>query len=218
MQLIAIYNNQKIGAETNTANARELHTFLNSDQQYADWIKNRITQYGFIENLDFIIQVVYTGRRPRKEYFITIDMAKELCMVENNDKGKQARRYFIECEKELQRLKHIEQSNQIANLQAIQISQAKHHANQINGYKSTLAKQKSKLEVLKAELVIADHKAKNPDIPNNDELKKRLEHLLKCTVVDAVCKALRQSERDIIDKALEIATDDFFSNLHLLKN
>ncbi|ALV25075.1 phage regulatory protein, Rha family [Campylobacter iguaniorum] len=124
---------------------------------------------------------------------------------------------FNAMEAKLNHLKHIEQSNRIANLQAIQISQAKHHANQLNGYKSTFAKQKSKLEVLKAELVIANDKAKNPDIKSNDELKKRLEHLVKCTTVDAVCKALRQSEKDIIDRALKIATDDFMSNLHLLK-
>lgn len=96
---ITIYNNQNIGAEINSVNARDLHEFLNSGQDYSEWIKNRINKYSFTENQDYIIQIAYTKGRPRKEYFITLDMAKELCMVENNERGKEARRYFIECEK-----------------------------------------------------------------------------------------------------------------------
>ena len=50
MQPITIHNSQPIGAEINSADARELHSFLNSERQYANWIQDRITQYGFIEN------------------------------------------------------------------------------------------------------------------------------------------------------------------------
>ena len=66
MQLPQILSNQTIGAEINSADARELHAFLNSEQEFANWIKNRITQYGFLENQDYIIKTTYTGRRPRK--------------------------------------------------------------------------------------------------------------------------------------------------------
>ena len=73
--------------------------------KFADWIKNRINEYDFVENQDFISFSENlekpTGGRPSQEYYITLDMAKELSMVERNDKGKQARRYFIECEKKL---------------------------------------------------------------------------------------------------------------------
>lgn len=85
--------------------ARELHKFLESKQQFADWIKDRIDKYGFIENQDYEVFQNFmknpNGGRPLKEYALTLDMAKELAMVEGNEKGRQARRYFIECEKKL---------------------------------------------------------------------------------------------------------------------
>lgn len=93
-----------------TVNARELHQFIESKQDFSDWIKNRIKKYGFIENDDFSIilgkrsddfsiNLSKTLGRPAKEYHITLDMAKELSMIENNEKGRQIRKYFIECEK-----------------------------------------------------------------------------------------------------------------------
>ncbi|HEB7589815.1 TPA: antA/AntB antirepressor family protein [Campylobacter coli] len=129
---IQIYNDKTIGAEINSANAREIFQFLNSEQEYSNWIKNRISHYNFIENQDYIIELVYTKGRPRKEYYVTLDMAKELCMVENNEKGRQARRYFIECEK---RLKNLEQEK----MQKLAFHQSL-------GYKSQLKQQKEKYE------------------------------------------------------------------------
>lgn len=83
-----------------TVNARELHLFLESKQDYSDWVKGRIEKYGFIDGQDFtIILGKSTGGRPTRDYFISLDMAKELSMVENNDRGRQARLYFIEVEK-----------------------------------------------------------------------------------------------------------------------
>ncbi len=80
--------------------ARELHIFLESKQDYSTWIKNRIEKYDFTENEDFsIILWKSSGGRPRTDYILKLDMAKELAMVENNLKGREARRYFIECEK-----------------------------------------------------------------------------------------------------------------------
>ena len=83
--------------------ARELHVFLESKQDFSTWIKNRIEKYGFIENQDFEVFHNFmenpNGGRPLIEYALTIDCAKEISMVEGNEKGKQARRYFIECER-----------------------------------------------------------------------------------------------------------------------
>ena len=91
------------GNAVETVSARELHAFVESKQEFANWIKNRIEKYGFIENHDFLITLSKTpnGGRPSQEYFITLDMAKQLAMVENNEKGMQVRKYFIECEKKL---------------------------------------------------------------------------------------------------------------------
>lgn len=84
-------------------NARELHQFLESKQDFSTWIKSRVEKYEFVEGQDFCsfhkIVERETGATTRIEYALTIDMAKELSMVENNEKGRMARKYFIECEK-----------------------------------------------------------------------------------------------------------------------
>ncbi|EAI4900062.1 TPA: antA/AntB antirepressor family protein [Campylobacter jejuni] len=129
---IQIYNDKTIGTEINSANAREIFCFLEIETQFSIWLERRILHYNFIENQDYIIELVYTKGRPRKEYYITLDMAKELCMVENNEKGRQARRYFIECEKRLK------------NLEAEQMQKLAFH--QSLGYKSQLKQQKEKYE------------------------------------------------------------------------
>ncbi|EFO4760662.1 antA/AntB antirepressor family protein [Campylobacter coli] len=164
---IQIYNDKTIGAEINSANAREIFQFLNSEQEYSNWIKNRISHYNFIENQDYIIELVYTKGRPRKEYYVTLDMAKELCMVENNEKGRQARRYFIECEK---RLKNLEQEKmqKLAFHQSLgyksQLKQQKeHYENKIKALKYDLEKKKelsfkrklSKEELLELRKILA---------------------------------------------------------------
>lgn len=84
-------------------NARELHQFLESKYQFANWIQERITKYGFVKNQDYEVFKENlknsNGGRPQIEYALSVDMAKELSMVENNEKGRLARKYFIECEK-----------------------------------------------------------------------------------------------------------------------
>lgn len=89
-------------------NARELHQFLESKQQFTDWIKNRIEKYGFIEGEDYTsfhkIMKRENGASTKKEYGLTLDTAKEISMVENNEKGKEARRYFIKMERMAQKV------------------------------------------------------------------------------------------------------------------
>ena len=65
--------------------ARELHEGLEIKTRFNDWV-NRMIEYGFEEGIDFSSFLSEsTGGRPSKDYIITIDMAKELCMVENNE-------------------------------------------------------------------------------------------------------------------------------------
>ena len=103
-ELITLQPQTINGNAVETVNARELHAFLESRQEFANWIKSRIADFGFIDDQDFltILSKTPNGGRPSREYFITLGMAKELSMVERNEKGKQARKYFIECEKQLQ--------------------------------------------------------------------------------------------------------------------
>ena len=78
---------------------RELHEFLEIKDNYTDWMK-RVIEYGFETNQDFIgFLRESNGGRPSFEHHIKLDMAKEICMITRNEKGKQARRYFIEIEK-----------------------------------------------------------------------------------------------------------------------
>ncbi|WP_105450353.1 antA/AntB antirepressor family protein [Escherichia coli] len=104
-QLIPVFNGTISNETALLVNARDLHTFLNVGKRFASWIVERIAEYGFVENQDFMIisQVrEKIGRgRPAKDYHLTLDTAKELAMVERNEKGRQVRRYFIECEKRL---------------------------------------------------------------------------------------------------------------------
>lgn len=101
MELIKITKHEG----NSVVSARELHGFLEVKSRFAEWINRRIDEYGFINGQDFTsfseISEKPNGGRPTMEYIISLDMAKELSMVEKTEKGKQARRYFIECEKRL---------------------------------------------------------------------------------------------------------------------
>ncbi|BCR26646.1 antA/AntB antirepressor family protein [Aquipseudomonas alcaligenes] len=100
-QLIPVFNGELDGRAQQLCDARDLHTFLGVGRDFSNWIKGRIEQYGFVEGEDFSpILAKSTGGRPGMEYHLTLDTAKELAMVENNDQGRQVRRYFIAMERQ----------------------------------------------------------------------------------------------------------------------
>lgn len=83
-----------------TVSARELHGFLEVKTPYDKWFP-RMTEYGFSEGIDFSTFLSKSsGGRPAQDAQLTIDMAKEICMVQRSEKGKQARQYFIQLEKD----------------------------------------------------------------------------------------------------------------------
>ena len=98
-ELIRIENRE--GKET--VNARELFDFLEYDKsQWSRWSKSNISECDiFQKNIDWIGFDIMSNGNTTVNYYITIDMAKELSMLARNDKGRQARQYFIECEKRL---------------------------------------------------------------------------------------------------------------------
>jgi phage anti-repressor protein len=103
-ELIPIINEGDIKA----VDGRTLHTFLEVGRDFSNWIKARIEKYEFVENDDYEV-LAKSGELDFKgvtkiDYIISLDMAKELAMVENNEKGKQARKYFIEVEKNAKNL------------------------------------------------------------------------------------------------------------------
>ena len=99
-------NKTKINGELQqTVNARELHAFLEVGKDFSTWIKNRLETLGSIENEDYLLtkigEQLPSGTKYKIEYYLTLDVAKHLAMMERNEKGKQARQYFIECERKL---------------------------------------------------------------------------------------------------------------------
>ncbi len=86
-------------SERPTILGRDLHEFLEVKSKYADWFKNMCI-YGFIENVDFMtLSKNLENGGKIKEHQLTIDMAKEICMLQRSEKGKIARQYFIQLEK-----------------------------------------------------------------------------------------------------------------------
>ena len=103
MNLIPITTNEN---QEPIVSGRILHEFLGVNTAYTQWFE-RMTEYGFTENSDFALvsQKCETNnpKNPwteRHDHILKLDMAKELCMLARSDKGKEARRYFIEVEKE----------------------------------------------------------------------------------------------------------------------
>lgn len=93
-------------------NGRELYEFLGVKTRYNDWIERKIKKYEFIENIDFVTitqkRVTAQGNEINyNEHILKLSMAKELAMLENNEKGKQARLYFIKCEEEYKKQKQV---------------------------------------------------------------------------------------------------------------
>lgn len=83
-----------------TVLARDLHDFLEVKTAFKDWFP-RMCEYGFSEGTDFCSFLSEsTGGRPAQDAQLTIEMAKEICMLQRNERGKQARQYFIQLEKD----------------------------------------------------------------------------------------------------------------------
>lgn len=102
-QLIPLHNSESGDI---TLSGRELHEFLEVKTEYKDWMP-RMIEYGFMENIDFKVlkneRVQIEGNREVKrkitDHEIKLDMAKEIAMIQRNEKGKMARQYFIKVEK-----------------------------------------------------------------------------------------------------------------------
>lgn len=106
-EIITISQTMINNTEVNSVNARDLHEVLESDTKFSDWIKRRLDETDAILNADYIIvsqkreTITEYGKKASviTEYILTTDIAKEIAMMERNEKGKQVRRYFIEVEK-----------------------------------------------------------------------------------------------------------------------
>lgn len=108
-EIIKIQEKNIDGHLVQSVNARDLHIGLENKKMFSPWIKARIKKYGFIEGEDFVVLLDQpvkqkgSGGHNKTEYFLSLDMAKEIAMVEATAKGRMMRKYFIDCEKRLLR-------------------------------------------------------------------------------------------------------------------
>ena len=147
--IVPIYENKE---KEKLINARELHQKLESKRQFTNWIKHRIEHYKFIKNKDFITFNNFVKRDKSNnlgttltEYFITLDMAKELCMVENNDIGRNIRRYFIELEKRYRKI--INEPKNIFDFMRIALNQIEENTKDIDMLEFDIKELKSKIDI-----------------------------------------------------------------------
>ena len=114
-ELISLTQSAINGELQQTVNARELHAFLEVRTRFNDWIASRINEYDFVENQDFVIftenSVKIQKGRPSNEYQISLDMAKELAMVERNEKANKRDNTSLSVKSSLNRRKAVSSLN-----------------------------------------------------------------------------------------------------------
>lgn len=117
--------------------ARELYVFLSVKTDFSDWCK-RMFEYGFTENKDYAILLKNGENKISKsnpiDYALTLDTAKEIAMIQRNEKGKQAREYFIACEKALKETKPL---TTLETLE-LQVKLLKEQEVRMNGFETKL--------------------------------------------------------------------------------
>ena len=115
-ELISLTQSAINGELQQTVNARELHAFLEVSTAFKDWVSRRIKDYDFIENLDFCSFLSESsGGRPSKEYYITLAMAKELAMVERNEKVSRRGNTLLNVKRSCVKLFNHNQHNLLVN-------------------------------------------------------------------------------------------------------
>ncbi|WP_392558740.1 antA/AntB antirepressor family protein [Orbus mooreae] len=120
-----------------TVSAKQLHACLNVGNDFSTWIKERINKYGFIKDDDYLVfdssknrnqstkieqlnkwETSRGGDRRSIDYHLTLNMAKELAMIENNEHVRAIRKYFIRCEEQLKQVAPAIQKKEIKRLKA----------------------------------------------------------------------------------------------------
>lgn len=156
--IIPIY--EKEGGEQ-LINARELFYALRGKEtktKFADWIKERLYKYKFVENIDYIPFRNFTkgdengfGNRSTIEYYLTIDTSKEICMIENNENGRKIRRYFIEVEKRYRKIV-LEKPSNIYDFMRIALNQIEENEKRLEKVENITYKNKQKIENIKSKI------------------------------------------------------------------
>lgn len=159
---------------TQVVNARELHQFLMVGKDFSTWIKSRIEKYGFVENEDFEVFPNFgenpNGGRPTKEYAITLDMAKELAMVENNEQGRIARKYFIECEKRLKEAKKPKSATELFYQSVLALKEQEERMNKLENRLDAWDKEREENGKLLLSVSLSTNKV--PEVKLRDKVRQ----------------------------------------------
>lgn len=166
--------------------ARELHEFLESKQDFTTWIKSRIEKYGFVENEDFTLHKFMVGKSIAHDYILKIDMAKELSMVEGNEKGSQARRYFLNCEKKLKEI--IQKPLSVEEMIVLQ-------AQSMIDVKNDIQRLENKFDTVVT-------------------LESGKQRKIQIEIASRVYKLLPEPQSDLDNKTVKEITRRIFSNIH----
>ncbi len=129
--------------------------------KFSDWIKERLTKYKFIENIDYICFRKFTkadryGNKVTIEYYLTIDTSKEICMIENSNIGRKIRRYFIETEKRYKEI--INNPTNIFDFMRIALDEIEKNESKIKEVKQIAIENRKEIQEIKTKL---DIKIKN---------------------------------------------------------
>lgn len=153
MEMILDIKKNQIGQ---VVSARELYKFLELSKRFSTWIEVYIKEnnvYGFIKNEDFTpyLEVHPQNLQEIQDYLLTIDMAKELSMVSKSEKGRQARKYFIACEKKYVEL--LENKTSLPNFSQLNYEKGLVYVKGVlNNLKSRLIFEKTEIEIKLKEL------------------------------------------------------------------
>lgn len=150
--------------------ARALHGWLGPKQRFNDWVRERLSQYAFEEGADFYCFSSKTGGRPRTDYFLTINMAKELAMVERTPIGQMTRRYFIKMEEAALERTRIDVAEGTTDKIPLAFMEAMQMQQQIN---LQILEQLKQLQAAKAENVVALPAPKSPPVLEKDFYSSR---------------------------------------------
>lgn len=132
MQLPTIQQNTDL---QQAVSARELYNFLQPSERFSNWFDRQL-QYGFTHGQDYLGCEVFNtlARQTLQDFLISVDMAKEVSMIQRSDKGKQARQYFIECERKAKQPQIPQSYAEALQLAADQAKQLELAAPKVNAY------------------------------------------------------------------------------------
>lgn len=149
--------------------ARELHDYLMVSTRFNDWINRHIENYGFVDNEDFYSYLSKTKGRPSNEFLLTIDTAKEIAMVQNNEVGRVVRKYFIKIEKQ------NKQTQPMTQLEVLQGA-----INQMVAQEQRVIQLEQKQNRIEQENQVLKHRIDNLDNVNiSGDLRQRLNSMVR---------------------------------------